>query len=131
MKKILAILSAIILVVALSACQVPPVGDNIAFSSYTSDTADTSGEGDAALNSSPAPSSENTAPSEITRDRAIEIALGKAGLTRDKVRDLEAELDYERSGKYWEVDFESGGYEYSYDINAVTEEVVRVERDRD
>ena len=67
----------------------------------------------------------------ITRDRAIELALNHAGLTKAQVRDLEAELDYERTGVFWEVDFESGGYEYSYDINAETEAMARVEKERD
>ena len=67
----------------------------------------------------------------ISRDRAIELALDNAGLTADEVRDLEAELDRERSGIYWEVDFEAGGYEYSYDIDSATGEIVRVDREFD
>lgn len=70
-------------------------------------------------------------PELITRERAIELALNHAGLTRADVRDLEAELDRERGGTYWEVDFESGNLEYSYDINAQTEEIVKLEKERD
>lgn len=79
-------------------------------------------------------SSEQTSPQTvetISRDRAIELALSEASLTKDQVRDLEAEMDRERGDLVWEVDFEFGKYEYSYDINAVTEEVVKVERDHD
>lgn len=67
----------------------------------------------------------------ITRDKAIELALNHAKLTRTQVRDLETELDRERTGVFWEVDFESGGYEYSYDINAETEAIAKVEKERD
>ena len=67
----------------------------------------------------------------ISRDRAIELALDNAGVTLEEVRDLEAELDRERGGVFWEVDFESGGYEYSYDIDSKTGEVTKVERDFD
>ena len=67
----------------------------------------------------------------ITRDKAIELALNHAKLTRTQVRDLETELDRERTGVFWEVDFESGGYEYSYDINAETEAIAKAEKERD
>ena len=60
----------------------------------------------------------------IDRDKAISIALKKAGLTRDKVYELEAELDKERQGVIWEVDFETKEYDYSYDIDAKTGEIV-------
>ncbi len=67
----------------------------------------------------------------ISRERAIELALDNAGVVIEEVRDLEAELDRERGGVFWEVDFESGGYEYSYDIDSKTGEVTKVERDFD
>ena len=60
----------------------------------------------------------------IDRDKAISIALKKAGVTRDKVYELEAELDKERQGVIWEVDFETKEYDYSYDIDAKTGEIV-------
>ncbi len=66
----------------------------------------------------------------ITRERAIEIALEAAGFRRDVVLDLEAELDRERSGLYWEVSFETPKYEYSYDIHAETGAVVKEEHER-
>ena len=78
---------------------------------------------------------ENTASdatqSAIGRDRAIELALNHAGLNKADVRDLEAELDRERGGTYWEVDFEYGGYDYSYDLNAQTGEIVIAEKEKD
>ena len=67
----------------------------------------------------------------ITRDRAIKIALDTAKLSETDVRDLEAEIDRERSEVFWEVDFEYGGYDYSYDINATTGEAIKTEKERD
>ena len=68
----------------------------------------------------------------ISRDRAIELALSHAGLLhRSDIYDLDAELDREYGGVFWEVDFENGGYDYSYEINAVTEEIVRHQKERD
>ena len=73
---------------------------------------------------------KNTQTETITRDRAIEIALNKAGLTKDAVYELEAELDNEREGKFWEVDFETREYEYSYKIDAQTSVVIHQEKER-
>lgn len=55
---------------------------------------------------------------QISRERAIEIALKDAGFAKADVRDLEAELDREKGVLYWEVEFEVGGRDYSYDIEA-------------
>lgn len=66
----------------------------------------------------------------ISRERAIEIALEKAGLTRNSVFELEAELEKERYGTFWEVDFETREFEYSYEINAETENVIHEEKER-
>lgn len=54
--------------------------------------------------------------SELTKDQAIEIALNDAGLTRDQVRELEIEKDRENGVLVYEVEFENGRTEYSYEI---------------
>lgn len=77
----------------------------------------------------PVPETNNT-NTTIDRDTAINTALNDAGLTKDSVFDLDAELDKERNGTYWEVDFETRDREYSYDINAYTGEIVRIENER-
>ena len=65
----------------------------------------------------------------ISKDKAVEIALKKAGLDKKSVFDLDAELDREREGVLWEVDFETKEYEYSYDINAYDGTVVNSKRE--
>ena len=62
------------------------------------------------------PTSEKPVATEITREQAIEIALSDAGLSRDQVRELEAEEDYERGTLVYEVEFEHGRNDYSYEI---------------
>lgn len=62
------------------------------------------------------PPNENPASAELTREQAIEIALSDAGLTREQIRELEVERDYERGTLVYEIDFEHGRKEYSYDI---------------
>lgn len=71
------------------------------------------------------------AEAKLTKDQAIEIALNAAGLKKTEVTDLEAELDKERSGLYWEVSFETKQKEYDYDIHAETGKVTKVETEKE
>lgn len=60
----------------------------------------------------------------IGSDKAIEIALLRAGVPTDAVDDLECELDVEKGVMVYEVEFNHIGSEYSFDINAVSGEVI-------
>ena len=91
MKKLSVLLVALILILALSACE----------------------------------------KSSITRERALEIALEEAGVAETDNWDLDIELDQERGAKVWEIDFEHGNMEYSYDVNAESGDITKVERERD
>lgn len=62
------------------------------------------------------PTPEKPVVTEITREEAINIALSSAGLTREQVRDLEVEKDFERGTLVYEVEFEHGRNEYGYEI---------------
>ena len=158
MKKLLVTVFVVSLVLALSACSADDVSRFKSFVAGLDEqkVADTinglqklaPADATATLEDAPATATEpqgdkanlvtepqTTPPADektfITRDKAIELALNHAKLTRTQVRDLETELDRERIGVFWEVDFESGGYEYSYDINAETEAIAKVEKERD
>lgn len=130
MRKSIALTLALLLLVALSACQaqennkaaaLPRLVQNDA--AATQNAADKTPADGAAANT-------DTAPELIERDQAILIALEKAGLEKSDVFDLEAELDRERNGVLWEVDFDTLQYEYSYDINAYDGTVVKTDRER-
>ena len=123
MKKLLTVIFVLAFVFVLSACNNDSGKANEQSKTQSNSQSDT-------VNSD----ANNTTESKtetITRDRAIELALNHAGLAKSDVRDLEAELDRERGGTYWEIDFESGNLEYSYDINAQTEEIRKIEKERD
>ena len=64
----------------------------------------------------------------ITRDEAVQIALKDANLTPEEIFDLEAELDKERGVLHYDVDFEKAAADYDYDIDAVTGQILRVEK---
>ena len=123
MKKIFAIMLSLIFAVSLSACGFSSDNnaDSKAKSNIMSDSIISSQMSDTI--------DSNTTETLITRDRAIEIALKEAGLKREDVYDLEADLDREQNGTYWEVDFDSGNYEYSYDIDAKTEKIANSHRE--
>ena len=66
----------------------------------------------------------------IGRDAALEAALKHASLSKNDVRNIDIELDYEYGSMVYEVEFEVGTTtEYEYDINAATGEIVWYEKD--
>ena len=62
------------------------------------------------------PVTEPPTENEISREKAIGIALNDAGFSINDVRDLDVERDYERGVLVYEIDFEQGRNEYSYEI---------------
>ena len=131
MKKILSLFLTFVFVLALSACSKPAgerVGKTTTQTQAESTISKLATTSDTALTTSFASNDKNLL---VTREQAIDIALKEAGVTRDSVYDLEAELDRERNGLFWEVDFEHGKLEYSYDVNAETGAITKVERERD
>lgn len=72
------------------------------------------------------PTSKKTIGVDAAKSAAFKHAAVKSG----KARDLEVELDDEKGSLLYEVSFDAGGYEYSYDIDAYTGKVVRSEKER-
>lgn len=67
----------------------------------------------------------------IGNAKAESIALAHAGLQRNQVRDFECKLDKENGVLVYEVDFNYGGYEYEYEIDAYTGGILNVDKSRD
>lgn len=65
----------------------------------------------------------------IGKDAALQAALADAGLTEAQIADIGIDLETERRSAWYEVEFESGGKEYDYKINAYTGEVVSARSD--
>ena len=93
---------------------------------------DTQTEQPASNDSTAAPASNDTAaPSNdangdyIGEDKALEIGLADAGLSKDQVSNAYAHLDYDDDrGRYeYEVNFHQGTTEYDYDVDAITGEI--------
>ncbi len=72
-------------------------------------------------------STENT--ERISEDEAKLKALSHAGVKADDIRDYSIKLDeYE---VVYEIEFKSGGYEYSYEINAESGKIIDSEKEKD
>ena len=63
----------------------------------------------------PSAAAANTQTSEISVERAKQIALSHAGV--GSARFKKAKLDYENGVKVYEIEFKVGNLEYEYDIN--------------
>ena len=119
MKKAITLLLIVLVVVALSACDVEKInkGKDSIPSQIESKTQSVG--------------QEVVSKEIISRDQAINTALTEAGLDINSVYDLDAEFDRERGRTVWEVDFETVEFEYSYEVDAYTGVATRVEVERD
>ena len=67
----------------------------------------------------------------IGTDAAVEQALTHASLSYDEISSLKTELDWDDGMMVYEVEFHAGGYEYEYEINAKTGNILKSEKERD
>ena len=72
-----------------------------------------------------------TSSGNIGHAKAKAIALNHAGVSESKAYDMEIEPDEEDGMLVYEVEFKSGGMEYSYEINAATGAIVKQETEPD
>lgn len=80
----------------------------------------------------PAPAPKAAAkPTQISKDEAINIALNHAGLTRSQVSFDDIELDDDDGRLIWEIEFNSGNWEFEYDIDAYTKSILDFEKEYD
>ncbi len=75
---------------------------------------------------------QDTSGERLDRERAKLIALDHSNISVENARDLEIDLDKEWGVLRYEITFESGGFEYEYEIDAYSGEILfeRSERDR-
>ena len=81
------------------------------------------------------PSDQKPDPSGTAQDighaKAKSIALNHAGVSENEAYDMEIELDDEDGTLVYEVEFKSGGMEYSYEINAASGAILKHEAEID
>ena len=88
-----------------------------------------------ASNETTKPSAQKPAPSGTVQDigyaKAKSIALNHAGVSENQAYDMDIELDDEDGKLVYEIEFKSGGMEYSYEINAATGAILKHETELD
>ncbi len=67
----------------------------------------------------------------ITKDEAKQVALKHAGFDETQVKFLRAEYDYDNGRETYEVEFTKDKYEYDYEIDAVSGEILSFDKDFD
>ena len=81
------------------------------------------------------PSGQKPVPSGTVQDigyaKAKSIALNHAGVSENQAYDMDIELDDEDGKLVYEIEFKSGGMEYSYEINAATGAILKHEAEID
>lgn len=75
--------------------------------------------------------SKPAASGDIGYAKAKSVALNHAGVSEGKAYDMDIELDDEDGRLIYEVEFKSGGMEYSYEINAATGAILKHEAELD
>ena len=85
--------------------------------------------------STPNETAKPSAPSETAQDigyaKAKSIALNHAGVSENQAYDMEIELDDEDGTLVYEVEFQSGNVEYSYEIDAASGAILKHEAELD
>ena len=81
------------------------------------------------------PTDQKPVPPEAAQSigyaKAKSIALNHAGVSESKAYDMDIELDDEDGMLVYEVEFKSGGMEYSYEINAASGAILKHEAELD
>lgn len=133
MKKISTIFICALLIFSLAACTGMSSSDtgsgNMNSGSLSSSLQDAESKISSLLTPSGANVSNSTAVA-VTREEAIDKALKHVGLKKEDVKDLEVDLDTEREGVFWEINFDHKDQEFSFDINANTGEIVNSKREQ-
>mgnify|MGYP002542489664 CR=1 FL=1 len=71
------------------------------------------------------------AGTDIGPDKAKEVALAHAGVAASAIWDYQIERDRYNGVEVYEIEFKAGGFEYDYDIQVSTGEVVKFSREQD
>lgn len=75
--------------------------------------------------------SGNAPAAYITAEQAQTAALKHAGLTVEAIGKYECKLDRDDRIAHYEIEFQAGGYEYEYEINAANGAVIKCEKEAD
>ena len=133
MKKISTIFICALLIFSLTACTGMSTSDTGSGTMNSGSLSSSLQDAESKISSLLTPSGANVSNSTavaVTREEAIDKALKHVGLKKEDVNDLEVDLDTEREGVFWEIEFDHKAEEFSFDINANTGEIVNSKREQ-
>ena len=134
MKKLLNLFVAVLLLAVLAGCQSFAEPAQQLRANTNAPAVQSQGGENQASPASPSPAASAPIASSadyISYEEAKAIALNHAGLNASEVRDLDVELDRDYGTLHYDVDFENGGYDYEYEIDATTGSVLKSRKERD
>lgn len=67
----------------------------------------------------------------LSENDALKLVYAHAGVVASQATHVKVKLDYDDGRKLYEIEFHAGGYEYDYEVNAVTGDIVKSEKERD
>lgn len=64
---------------------------------------------------------------KLMQDEAVEIARKDAGVSKNDLRNLKVELDYEDGVQVYEIEFDAGDWEYDYEVAVLDGKILKRE----
>ncbi len=86
-------------------------------------------EAEAVLGKEKTDASAEVTTTYITPEDAKSVALSDAGVHENNVYDFELDFEIEHGIAVYEIDFESMNYEHEYEINALTGEIIKIDKE--
>jgi uncharacterized membrane protein YkoI len=77
-----------------------------------------------------APTQQSSAPEFISREDALAIALRHVGLTSRDIVNLDIEMEENGETRCFEIEFESGTYEYDFEVDGRTGQILSFKEGR-
>lgn len=115
---------AVLMISLLSACTAPGTT-----AGTTADTTKAQQQTAAQTGSRSTQPQTTDAQALITEEEAKNIALEHAGFTADQVTGLRVELEYDHGRQEYDVSFREGYWEYDYEIDAQSGQILSFEKD--
>ena len=72
---------------------------------------------------------QTNAEVKVTKDEAKKAVLAHAGLNEADIKFYKVELDRERAGLVYEIEFDAGKYEYEYEVDSENGKVLKAEKE--
>lgn len=131
MKRLLSLLLVVLFTLSLAACGKQESAPAQTQQSTEEQTKAVESNANEVVDATRAPEATYKSSAIITEKMAEDAALKHAGFKAEEVQRLRTTYDYDDGYEIYEVDFYKDGYEYDYDIDAVSGEILSYDKDHD